>query len=65
MSKAYCCRPSELLSVDEEYAAWCLDEACMLVRVHIENGEEPTFHKAYSSFSDMYKNLEKGGVSCR
>lgn len=64
MSELYRCRPSELLCVHEEYAAWCLDEACMFVRTKIDDGEEPVFKKQYTSFSGIYGDLKKGGVIC-
>ena len=65
MSKMYRCRPSELLHIHEEYAAWCLDEACTFVQMKIDDGEEPIFKKKYQSFTDIYKGLEKGGVVCQ
>ena len=64
MAAVYQCRPSQLLAVDEEYAAWCLDEACMLVKMKLDDGEEPIFKKQYASFSDIYGDLKKGGVIC-
>lgn len=64
MSNLYRCRPSELLHIEEEYAAWCLDEACMYVRMKIDEGEEPVFRKQYASFSDIYGDLKKGGTIC-
>lgn len=65
MSNAYRCSPSQLLHVEEDYAAWCLDEACFFVKRKIDEGEEPLFKKAYKSFSDVYKDLQKGGVVCQ
>ena len=64
MSNLYRCRPSELLHIEEEYAAWCLDEACMFVKLKIDDGEEPVFKKQYTSFSSIYGDLRKGGVIC-
>ena len=49
---------------EEEYAAWCLDEACMYVKARIDDGEEPVFKKKYTSFSSIYGDLKKGGVIC-
>ncbi|MBE6760228.1 MAG: hypothetical protein E7554_09135 [Ruminococcaceae bacterium] len=37
MSKRYGQRPSLLLGVEDPYAAWCLDEACMYIMCRIEN----------------------------
>ena len=64
MSNAYRCRPSELLCIEEEYAAWCLDEACLFVSMKVDEGEEPVFKKQYGSFSDIYRDLKGGGVAC-
>ncbi len=64
MSNLYRCRPSDLLHIEEEYAAWCLDEACLFVKMKIDEGEEPVFKKKYTSFSNIYGDLKKGGVIC-
>lgn len=64
MSNTYRCRPSELLCIEEEYAAWCLDEACLFVKMKVDEGEEPIFKKQYNSFSGIYGDLKKGGVTC-
>lgn len=37
MARAYHCRPSELLGVQEPYEAYCLDEALYLWGSYIEN----------------------------
>jgi len=37
MCKRYGTRPSALLDVEEQYAAWCLDEACMYILCRIES----------------------------
>lgn len=65
MSDRFRCRPSELLHVEEGYAAWCLDEACLYVQMRIDDGEEPVFKKQYTSFSSIYGDLAKGGVVCQ
>ena len=65
MARMYKCRPSEILSISEDYAAYCFDEACAFIQCKIDNGEEPQERKHYSSFSDIYKGLEKGGVKCQ
>jgi len=36
MSKRYRQRPSRLVGVDDPYAAYCLDEACMYIQCRIE-----------------------------
>ena len=57
MIQLYRCRPSELLHVEEAYAAWCLDEACMFAQMKIDSGETPIFKTQYASFADIYKGL--------
>jgi len=37
MSKRYGRRPSRLVGVDDPYAAYCLDEACMYILCRIES----------------------------
>lgn len=42
MSKRYQKRPSEVLGIDEGYAAWCLDEACLYILCRIDqDGQLP------------------------
>lgn len=36
MAQRYRVRPSELISVDEPYAAFCFDDACSLWGLHVE-----------------------------
>ncbi|MBS5952583.1 hypothetical protein [Paraclostridium bifermentans] len=33
--------PSEILSIDDKYVAFCFDEACMYISSELENGNEP------------------------
>ena len=66
MSKLYSCRPSELLGINDSYTAFCFDEACSLIRIKLDEGEEPVFldiskraeNKEYKSFTDFYKQYE-------
>ena len=36
VSKRFSVRPSEIAGVSDQYAAWCLDEACMYLMCRIE-----------------------------
>ena len=45
MSRLYHSRPSKILGIDDEYTAYCLDEACALIISKIDNDEEPKFDK--------------------
>ena len=65
-AKLYNIRPSEVLFIEDEYTAYCFDEACALIRIKLENGEEPIFRdietkKHYSSYSELIKDVERNG----
>lgn len=62
MSKIYHCRPSEILKIDDEYTAFCFDEACAVIISRIQAGEKPTYvledennPKEFKNFSEFYK----------
>lgn len=48
---------------DDPYTAYCLDEACTYIKIQLDNEKQPKFTKKYSSFTDIYRNLQKGGVN--
>ena len=65
MSKMYCCRPSEILNINDEYTAYCFDEACMFIRAKLESGEKPQYkvfrdeeEMHFGKFSDLYKTIK-------
>lgn len=60
MSKLYNRKPSEIMCIQDEYTAYCFDEACAVIRIKLEDGAEPKFKVQYKSFKDIYKGL---GVS--
>lgn len=37
MSKRYSCRPSQLMGIEDPYAAWCYDEAVYLWDLRVNN----------------------------
>jgi len=45
VSKSFRLRPSELLKVEDEYAAFCLDEACVDIQYRISHGDEIRFYR--------------------
>lgn len=48
-----------MLYIEDEYTAFCLNQACAYIRVKMEQEEEmPTFEKHYSNFSDLYKEYD-------
>ena len=54
MMNLYRTRPSVLLGIEDEYTAFCLDEACAYIANKIESGEKPMFNLKFKSFKDMY-----------
>jgi hypothetical protein len=50
--------PSELMYIEDEYTAYCLNEAIATIILKLKNNEEPVFSVKYKSFSDMYKNYK-------
>lgn len=70
MSKQYGCLPSDLLGIEDDYTAFCFNEACCQLMIKLENGEKPTYieereqkekgrtkPKEYHSFRDYYKQF--------
>lgn len=47
--------PSEVICCEDEYTAYCFDEACSYILSRIEQGEEPRFSVRRKSFKDVYK----------
>lgn len=65
MSKRYKQRPSDIIYIHNEYAAYCFDEACIFLLNALESGKELKFEnngdkpkKHYKSLSEFYKSLE-------
>lgn len=65
MSRLYNCRPSDVINIEDEYTAYCFNEACALIIIRMQNGEKPEYGKNrfeknekthYTNFSDLYKN---------
>lgn len=57
MSKIYNCRPSQIVSLEDEYTSYCFDEACAFIISKMNDGEVPRFKVKTENFSDIYKNL--------
>lgn len=45
------------MSIQDEYTAYCLDEAIAYIIQKIKAGEEPRFEYKAKSFSDYYKHI--------
>lgn len=58
LSKAYDKLPSEVMRIDDEYTAFCFDEACEEITYRLGKGEQPVFRSQYKSFSDFYKQFD-------
>lgn len=58
MSKRFCQKPSQILNIEDEYTAYCFDEACSFIMFKIDNKEEPKYETHYATPSEMYKHLE-------
>lgn len=43
MAQTYRCRPSEMVGTADDYAAYCLDEACAYILGALEEGKRPFF----------------------
>ena len=62
MSKQYGCLPSQILGIEDNYTAFCFNEACCEIMLRIQNDEKPIYiedreqkQKEYSNFKDFYK----------
>lgn len=69
MAKQFHKLPSEILRINDEYTAYCFDEACSNIIARIMEGETPQYvkpgmskedKKHFSKMSDFYKSLERG-----
>lgn len=66
MSRQYGCQPSEILFLDDEYTAYCFNEACFFIMMMLMNGKKPHYKKEqrkhkqrhYKTFSEFYKQYE-------
>lgn len=58
MVKRYNKLPSELMSIEDDYTAYCLNEACAFILGELEAGKEIQFKKQYTSFSQLYAQYE-------
>lgn len=47
-----------MMGINDNYTAYCFDEACTYVLRMIQEGKEPKFRKKYKSFKDFYSNFK-------
>lgn len=65
IAKEFGCLPSEVMSIKDEYTAYCFNEACLNVLLRVKNEEKPHYitlkqgeeQKSFSNFTDFYKNI--------
>lgn len=55
--RIYKCRPSTFFNIQDEYTAFCFDQALAYIQDKIDNGEQPIFKTKYKSFTDLYKQF--------
>ena len=53
------------MGIDDEYTAYCFNEACAQIMYRLEKGEEPYFKTVdtthYTRPSQLYNKRKKGG----
>lgn len=54
--------PSEILQVDDEYTAFCFDEACNYIVSKIKAGKEPQYEKKKKKVKSMAEYFKELGV---
>lgn len=64
MAELYHVLPSEVMSIADEYIAYCFNEACAYIHQQIKMGKERVkttqkvaVQKRYSNFFSMYKDI--------
>ena len=57
MSKQFKMRPSQVLSLTNDYEAFCFDEACALILKQLEDGKEPRFNDCQPTNNDDIINF--------
>lgn len=66
MAKQFSCLPSQVLRIEDEYTAYCFDEACSVILAHLMNDENPTYEiedlpkekpKHFTNMKDFYNSL--------
>ena len=44
------------MAIEDDYTAYCLDEACGYIVSEMMNGKEPKFEVKFTSLRDMYSH---------
>lgn len=61
MTEAYRQKPSELLAIEDQYAAFCFDEACLYIRSRMQAGEQPQHKTKVASMKEFYARIGGDG----
>lgn len=56
-------RPSDIMGINDEYLAFCFDEACAYIIKELKDGNKPILkvdngEKKYTKPSDLYKKYD-------
>lgn len=62
----YHCLPSAVLNIEDEYTAFCFNEACCYIAMRLQAGDKPHYvepeaeqkQKEFKNFKDFYKQYE-------
>lgn len=57
VAAAYRERPSKVLGIEDDYAAFCFDEACQYIEGRLMAGDKPVYAREVKSMKDFYKEL--------
>lgn len=64
MSKEYNQKPSQIINLENDYIAYCFDEACVYLLAHLKDGKQLHFDgdenkqmKHFKSISEYYASL--------
>lgn len=69
MSRQFHKLPSEILRIEDEYTAFCFDEACSNIISHLINGDEPVYVRQslsresgrhFNTMSEFFNQMERG-----
>lgn len=58
MARRFRSRPSDILRVDDGYAAYCFDEACCYILSQLDEGKRPFFGRAGNGNTEASVNRQ-------
>lgn len=51
-------RPSAIMEIDDQFLAFCFDEACDYILGRVKQGDQPVYRTKAKSFHDFYKQFD-------